>query len=167
MKTLLLIFLLSFLAWIGYRTVEKIQAKQNYIGYLKRAADANSIEMAKVELTKALTEIERQKLTSGYTSILWKTPDEDIVFWYNNLKVSLDELSELPNNSSALEKSNMLMKLRETLLDSDEDGDAVTYPDGIHLYPYNAIVAIWGTVSFLFFIIFFVIVGIREDWFNQ
>ena len=166
MKNLFILFLASLLFWGGYCVVNKIQAKQNYIGYLKRAADANSIEMAKKELSKAITEIERQGLTSGYTSVLWKTPDEDLGFWYDNLKTSLKELSELPVESSGLEKSNMLMKLRETLLDHNKDGDSVTYPKGVFLYPSNTIIAIWGSLSLILTVIFFLIAGIKYDWFG-
>ncbi len=42
-------------------------------------------------------------MTSGYTSILWQTPDEDIGFWYTNLKASQQELQNLQSNN-ALEK---------------------------------------------------------------
>lgn len=158
---------MSSLLWGGCRIVSEIKAKQNYLGYLKRAADANSVEMAKKELEKAVTEIERQGLTSGYTSILWKTPSEDVGFWYNNLKTSLQELQNLPVNSSPLEKSNMLIKLRETLLDGGKDGDSVTYPAGIQIYPNNGLFAFWGTISIILTVLFFLIAGAKNDWFDS
>lgn len=165
MKSLFILFLVAFLFWGGYRIVVDIHAKQGYIGYLKRAADANSIELAKTELTKAIAEIERRELTSGYTSILWRTPDEDLGFWYTNLKTSLKELLNLPETSSSLEKSNMLIKLRETLLDSTKEGDDVTYPDGISVFPNNGIIAIWGWGSIILAILFLILWGKREDFF--
>lgn len=117
MKTLLSILLiLASIGIFGTRISKKVVFEQNVKGYLKRAGDANTIELANVELTKALDYLEANNLTSGYTSILWKTPDEDIDFWYRNLKASQRELQTL-NSESPLERTNVLMKLRETLLD--------------------------------------------------
>ena len=49
--------------------------------------------------------LEEKNLTSGYTSALWKTPDEDIEFWYNNLKSAQLELSKVDSTTSTLEKN--------------------------------------------------------------
>jgi len=107
-------------------------------GYLKRAADANTVELAARELDKAIQYMERNELTKGVTSVLYYTPDEDIGWLYENLKKSANELADLPSNATPLEKSNMLMKLRETLLDHGDKGStSVTMPPGIHKYPYN------------------------------
>jgi hypothetical protein len=151
MKTIFWLFAISSLFFVGYRVFKSYEAEQNYVGYLKRAADANSVEVAKSELEKAIDGIEKERLTSGYTSILFKTPNEDIDFWYKNLLVSLRDLRDLPENSSPLEKSNMLMKLRETLLDDNK----VTCPQGISIYPNNTIVSIWGSLSIIIFIFLF------------
>ena len=106
--------------------------------YLKRAADANTINIAKVELKKAVDWIESKNLTSGYTSVLYNTPDEDLGFWYNNLKTSLNELENFNQVSATpTDKSNQLIKLRETLLDTTGDGTQITAPAGISRYPNN------------------------------
>ena len=60
--------------------------------YLKRAADANTVELAKANLAKALKYIENNNLTDGVVSVFLKQPKNDIGFWYSNLKSSLDEL---------------------------------------------------------------------------
>lgn len=125
--------------------IKSIQFNQACGGNLKRAADANSVEIAKQELKTALDYMEVNSLTSGYTSVLWKTPDEDIGFWYKNLKTAYNELDSLPENSSSLEKSNMLIKLRETLLDHGKT-DTITVPDGISRYPQNAF---WGVMMWI------------------
>ena len=163
---LLLLSFISLLLWGGYRIVASVHAEQDYIGYLKRAADANSVEMAKVELTRAVTELERQRLTNGYTSILYRTPSEDIGFWYTNLKTSLKELQDLPPNSSSLEKSNMLIKLRETLLDGGKDGENITCPDGISVYPLNTAIALWAIISLILGIISFCNLGYKKGLFK-
>ena len=122
-------------------------------GYLKRAADANSIELAEAELRKAIHYCEENGLTSGYTSIFYRTPNEDLGFWFTNLQSSLKELEDLPTNSTSLEKSNVLLKLRETLTDQNADGTRVTVPPGISRFAYNAGFTIWGWVSVLVLVI--------------
>ncbi|MEL6660196.1 MAG: hypothetical protein AAFY48_02670 [Bacteroidota bacterium] len=138
--TLSAILILISLTICGFRVAKKIQFKQNVSGYLKRAADANTIELAEQELTKAITYLEANNLTSGYTSVLWQTPDEDIDYWYRNLKASQLELQTL-ESESALEKTNVLIKLRETLVDVGES-TKVTVPDGLSVYPNNKLWAI-------------------------
>lgn len=136
--TVFLTSLLLTVAWASSRIVNHIQFKQDCGGYLIRAANANTISIATTELETAVTYLEKEGLTEGYTSILYKTPDEDIGFWYGNLKASLEELKAVPEDASQLERSNILMKLRETLLDSGESGDSLTVPDGIEIYPSNS-----------------------------
>lgn len=117
------------------RAYKTLHFKQQVTGYLKRASDANTIELAAEELGIALHYLEKHNLTEGYTSILWQTPDEDISFWYRNLVASKKEL-EASRQASALERTNVLLKLRETLID-DGEKMKVTVPPGISVYPHN------------------------------
>ncbi|MEK7566555.1 MAG: hypothetical protein AAB527_00245 [Patescibacteria group bacterium] len=153
------IFTLVFFTWGGARIVNNIQFDRNADGYLKRAADANTIELAKKNLAVAVKYLEENSLTSGYTSILWRTPDEDVGFWYDNLKASLKELEGVSSDATQLEKTNILMKLRETLLDQGQKGVHVTAPSGITVFPNNTFYVMWGAISFIlaayFFAIFF------------
>lgn len=121
----------------------------NCKGHLKRAADSNTVEMAKQELDVALSYLEKEGLTDGYTSVIYKTPDEDIGFWYSNLKAASEELGTIDSDATILEKSNALMKLRETLLDQGEKSETVTVPDGISRYPYNGILGTLMLISLL------------------
>jgi len=121
---------------------------------LKRASDANTVELAQQELDAAIKGIKERRLTSGYTSVLYNTPDEDLGFWYKNIKSASDELKQLPPESSQLEKTNVLMKLRETLLDSGEKGMSVTAPSGVSIYPNNVLYGALGTFGWLFFVVF-------------
>lgn len=136
---------LSFIAFLivcGYAVVDAVQFDRNCEGHLKRAADANSIEMAQAELQIAIDYIEAEDLDTGYTSIFYTTPDEDMGYWANNLREANNELKDMisADTSSNLEKSNMLIKLRETLLDhkGGDSGDQVTVPGGVSRYPNNA-----------------------------
>lgn len=144
-KTISLLLLIFSISVFGWRIKQKIVFKQNVTGYLKRAADANTIPLANQELTKVIDYLEANNLTSGYTSVLYQTPDEDISFWYNNLKASQKELQTL-NSTSALEKTNVLIKLRETLLDTGER-TKVTVPSGLSIYPNNKIGALLTTLA--------------------
>lgn len=123
-------------------TVKSIQFNQDCAGYLKQAADANTAAIALERVTKALDYIERNRLTEGYTSVLWTTEDENISFWYENIKACKAEL-EACLNSSQLEQTNVLMKVRESLM----DGEGLTIPAGISRYPNNLVWMIFGWIS--------------------
>ena len=149
-------FLIAAVATFGLRIQKGIQFKQNVSGYLERAANASTVALAHNELTRSLGYLEANGLTEGYTSIVYETPDEDIGFWYQNLKAAQQELAELPPSASALERTNVLLKLRETLL--DEGGKAnVIVPEGLSVYPNNLLwavliqVALWGSFGYLMY----------------
>lgn len=122
--------------------VKSISLKQNCTGYLKRAADASTVETASKQLDIAISYLEENNLTSGYTSVLWKTPDEDIEFWYNNLKSAQCELSKVDSATSTLEKTNLLMKLSESLTDNSDICDDLIVPIGLSRYPHNLLFGI-------------------------
>lgn len=145
----------------GIRISKGITFKQNVSGYLKRAADANTIALANEELTKVITYLEANNITDGYTSVLWQTPDEDVNFWYRNLKASQQELQNL-KSESALERTNVLIKLRETLLDSGKK-TRVTVPKGLAVYPNNLLWGILLLIAFSCFVIAFVILAVESD----
>jgi hypothetical protein len=140
-----LILLSIFL--FGFRISKSVVFKQNVTGYLKRAADANTIELAEIELSRVIRYLEEQELTTGNTSIFWDTPDNEIDFWYQNLKASQKELQNL-DSDSPLERTNVLMKLRETLVDTGEK-TSVTVPDGLSVYPNNGLWAFLMLAAFL------------------
>jgi len=122
--------------------------------YLKRAADANTVELAKNNLNRAVNYLEYCHLTNGVVSIFLKQPENDIGFWYSNLRASQDELNKVTTNTSQLEKANILMKLRETLTDNTKNGTAITCPQGISIYPRNKwyfyVLVIFGIYSIAF-----------------
>ena len=102
--------------------------------------------------------IEENGLTKGYTSILYRTPDEDIGFWHENLKASLEELRAVKGGATQLEKSNILIKLRETLLDHSSSGVSITVPSGVSVFPSNMAWMLWGGFSIIFAAIFWIVV---------
>jgi hypothetical protein len=147
MKILVAIFLIvCSLSVFVASIIKNVHLDQECTGYLKRASDANTVEAAEAELSKAINYLESNNLTTGHTSVLWKTPDEDIAFWYNNIKASQNELLKVDSASSMTERTNILMKLRETLIDNGAHGDHLTMPSGLSKYPNNAL---WGTAELM------------------
>lgn len=128
--------------------IKSIQFNQQCAGFLKQAADANTVELALERISIAIDYMEDNDLTDGYTSVLWKTEDENIGYWYRNVKACQGEL-EACLEASALEKSNVLMKVRESLADDGENGTKLTIPPGISRYPYNAIFGVLRIISAL------------------
>lgn len=157
MKALTPIFAIVWIVATIWFISMRINFNQNCLGYLRQASDANTIELAMDRLGKALEYIEEKGWTDGYTSIVWKTEDENVGFWYANLKASYKELANALD-ATQLEQTNVLMKLRETLTEQGEKGVHITYPSGLWKHPHNSTFAliIW-IVNILGF---FALVGI-------
>ena len=138
--------------------VKSVQFNQNCGGYLKQAADANTVELALDRVNKALEYIEAKGLTQGYTSVLWRTEDENMGYWYENIKACRSEL-EANLDASSLEKSNVLMKVRESLTDNGEKGTELTVPPGVSRYPNNLVYGILLWISLILFVAAFIQFG--------
>ena len=136
-------------AWMAARVCYTIQFDRKCAGHLKRAADANTIALAIAEMETALAYIDAHGLNTGYTSVAYTTPDEDIGYWSKNLHESLAKLRSISPDAPSLETSNVLLKLRETLLDHSQSGENVTAPPGISVYPNNVAFAFWGFLGLL------------------
>lgn len=141
------IFLLALIAPTAC-IVKSIRFDQQCAGYIKQAADANTVELALQRLQVAIDYAESHNLTSGYTSVLWKTEDENIGFWYQNLLMCQQELMGAQGGTQ-LEKSNILMKVRESLTDQGEKGTELKIPDGISRYPNNLFWGIFRLISYI------------------
>lgn len=142
-----------FLVWMVVRIFAGINFDRNCEGYLKRAADANTVDLAAENLEVAVKYAEQNGLTSGFTSVVYRTPDEDVGFWYKNLTASLEELRAVKPETSQLERTNVLMKLRESILDQGEH-TSVTTPSGISVFPNNGMYAFWGWISIILACVF-------------
>ena len=128
-----ILFLTPFVVW-GHSYIKTIEFDVNCGDYLKLAADANSIDVAEKHLAKAVTYLETHNLTSGYTKVFYYKPTNDIGMWYENLKTAHTQLQEMQATEyTELDQSNMLMKLRETILN---DNGTLTHPQGISMVPY-------------------------------
>lgn len=123
----IILFIAPCFVW-GHMIVKSLQFSADCTGYLKLAGDANNIDVAEKHLSTAIAYIENNGMTSGHTKIIRYYPTNDFGLWYENLKTAQTQLQEMQAREyTELEESNMLMKLRETLL--NEEG-SVTHPEG-------------------------------------
>lgn len=119
--------------------------------HLKRAADANSLEAAEKELAVVIAYAERNGLTEGHTTVLkflWKRPVDDVGFWYQNLKSAHAECQRaISDQVSQDQKSVILLKLRQTLMDhGSQGGEQVTVPPGVARHPNNVAWCVSGWI---------------------
>jgi hypothetical protein len=138
--------------------------QQGFAGYLSQASNANTVDIAKKSLVKAIHYLEKNKLTKGNTSIIYSTPDNDLEFFYKNLKASLSELQKA-DSKSQLEQTNVLIKLRETLTDNSKNGTVVTQPDSLYLYPYQFLSVLFALFGLLAVLLVLIIIKLIEEEF--
>ena len=129
----------------GVAIFKTIRMNVNCINYFEMAADANNVEIAEKHLTTGINYLETNNITQGSTGIIFHKPTNNIGFWYENLKSAQEQLIEMNQKEdlTELEESNALMKLRETLLDSE---GRVTHPSMISFVP--------GHISWFWWMIF-------------
>lgn len=145
--SLAIVFTLVFGAWGTVRIVKSYQFDNNCEVYIERAANASSVKLAKEELGKAIKYAEDNNLTEGIVSIFLKKPKNDLGYWYKNMKTAYEELDNLPEDATVMEKTNALMKLRESLVDTINGTTNVTHPEGISIYPNNVAYFLWAMIS--------------------
>ena len=170
--TLAIVFTALFLVWSGVRIVKAVRFDLDCAAYLKRAAAANTVEMARKELANAIDYAESNGLTEGTVSVFLKNPGNDIGFWYQNMKNGYAELGSLPDDATSLEKTNVLMKLRESIIGVDDSGGTkVIFPDGIEIYPNNVLYFWWamlsGVAAFALWFPYFIVVIRKTQEYNR
>ena len=133
MKTILIsLSIVLFVSCLGYGVYRAIVFDTQCRQYLSLAANANSIELAKTNLDKAIQYIEQNQLTSGNTAFFIKGPSTDLTSWYANLKACQKEVWTMDvKKGTVLEETNLLMKLRESLMSEG----LIIIPENIALHP--------------------------------
>ena len=137
---------------ISIPVINSVNFDWNCEEYIKRAADAASPEKCGEELDKAIQYAKEHGITTGNTGIIFKTPACDVGFWYDNLVGAREALKEVENTAevqpTSLERSNVLMRVREALLDNAKDGVSVTLPPSIGFYPHVLLftLMVWGGI---------------------
>jgi len=149
MKKLIVIFAAEAVFCIVYPifiTYREYQFNKNCEEWLKLSADANNIPIARARLDKAINYLEKNNITTGYTSLWFQTPDTSITEWYTNLKAAQENLKDFRLEATESDINNTLMKLRETLLDRGDHGDKVTLPPFIQYAPHNLLLFIISVI---------------------
>lgn len=126
---------LGFLAiWLVMAVFCEAKFSNECTDYIRRAALSPTVETAVTNLQTAIDYAEKHGLTSGYTSIFLKEGDEDIGFWYQNLKASREMLREAQNYEDLSERSVVLLKLNSSLM---RDDHRVVVPVGLSRFPHK------------------------------
>lgn len=153
-RGLAIFFTLVFLAWGGTRAVLDIVFERDIGSALKKAASADSVELAARNLGIALKKLEAKEDAAGFTSLFQGAADEDVGSWCNELEAALWELQAIKPKASRLERRNALLTLRGILLNNTEGIVHVMVPPGISVFPHNMLYATWGWSSFIFSVLF-------------
>lgn len=158
MRAISILMIVLFCITAAFLAVPPIMRNINLnvtcIGFLERAANANTTTLAEQQLEKALAEIERRGWTNGSSAVMFNHPQCDIGYWHENLTASLEELKSLPDTATGLEKSNMLMKLRETLYEQGEKSAHIILPPNINYYPNQVAWVVWWWIGSLLLVVF-------------
>jgi hypothetical protein len=144
-----IVLCLPFLLIVGGEIYQGEMFDINIGDHMQRAANANKIDLAKQEMQTVVTNMEKAGMTSGYTSVVYTSPDEDVGYWYQNMKEANTDLQSVDaDNITRLEESNVLMKLRESLTDSSDGKSSIAVPEGISRFPNNKPWAygFWGSL---------------------
>lgn len=135
--------------YYGWMIGKTITFSKNCSQHFELAANANSVEIAELQLTKGIDYLESHNLTKGDCKLfIANNPKNNITIWYTNLKIAQQQLQDMirDSNYTNLEESNVLMKLRETLY----DGERLVTPSGISFYPNRTLIetiafSIWAS----------------------
>lgn len=149
---LAIILILIPIVYYGGMIVRSVEFNRDCTSYLSLSANANSVEIAEERLTTAIDYLEENNLTSGDCKFFVSNrPENNIEYWYNNLKSAQTQLREIIINNSAteLEKSNVLLKLRETLLDND----IIVVPSDLCFYPNQTLIVSTAIIIWAIWII--------------
>lgn len=130
--------------------------------YLSRACNASTPELAAANLDQALAYMQAHDMTSGNTGVIWKQPANDVGYWYRNVLAVRDEVGTLSPSASPLERSNVLMKLRESLSDGGPRGQTLAAPSLIAWWPHNTAIVLWGWVAILLLAGSFITILIKD-----
>ena len=141
-----LLIAVPFLAWGIAITVKEIRFDQQCEGHLENAAHSSQIPQALSEMEIAMSYLKANGMTDGYTSVFYNTQDENVGFWYENLKSATDELrrESVNRNITPLEQSNVLLKLDNTIKTTR---GGIKMPSGISIFPHVGLYCLWGWIG--------------------
>lgn len=158
LDVLAILAIVSFIAALIAMSVCEVRYNINCGQYIERAAEAPTVEIAKRELGKAIEYAKANGLTSGNTSLFVEQPCNDIGYWFSSLTAAYDELT-IKEPTSSVAQTNLLMRLRETLV--------AETPTGIALHPNNTGYFWWTVLSVVTAVgLWLVPVLLPEEWYD-
>ena len=110
----------------------------NCLAYLQEVIETENVDVAKINLNKALKYVEEKNIINGdgRVLIIQSKSENDIGLWYNTLKKAQKELEELPYIASTSVKKRTLLRVKKLLTSNGK----LIFPVGIYYYPFNYIV---------------------------
>jgi hypothetical protein len=146
----------AFSVWVDF------QFSQNFSSHLDRAAHAPSIKVAHQELKQVEDYLVTNNLTTGNSSTFYDVNQNDLAYFYGNVKDSTAQLAELEKSgdSTSVNSSNELMRIEGTFKVKGEKGESLRTPESLSHAPNQRIWFWLGLLSFALFIVgcFFIFV---------
>ncbi len=140
MRLICFLSTLAFLFWAVTRGNLYNQFNEGCYMELKRAVSTSSRHEAYGFLEKAKLFLQKKKTTSGSTSIVFPTDDDDLGKWYNNITKAQEKII-----------SGNLLAAKKVIAERHPfKGHLVVHiPHGVSAYPNNLAFACWGVFSLL------------------
>lgn len=146
--SLVIIFGISLLSWMGVRTYKWLTFYNEVGCYVENMYAAPTLEEVSQNLQIAITAIEENGLTQGTVSIfpaIRRNEKRNMGTWYQNLKKSQAVLEQAKQMNLA-DQSAILDDQRTCIMQAEK---VFRYTQGISIYPYNGIFFWWATISFI------------------
>ncbi len=146
--SLVIIFGISLLSWMGVRTYKWLTFYNEVGRYVEDVYATPTLEEFSQNLQMAITSIEENGLTQGTVSIfprIRQNEKRNMGTWYQNLKKS-QAILEQAKQMSLADQSAILDDQRTCIMQAEK---VFRYTQGISIYPYNTIFFWWATISFI------------------
>jgi hypothetical protein len=145
-----IILAVPFFSWSITRIVKEKHFDDNCSYHISEALSADGIhtftdnDYAIKEIDTAITYLENNNLTSGYTTITDKVSREDLSIFYNDIKKRSEYFHDLKTkNIDDIEKYKMYATMRN--LHTRE----LDVPSGISIFPHNTFYCVWAYLSII------------------
>lgn len=139
-----LLLSVPFFSWSITRIVKSNHFDDNCNYHISEALKADgsisskSLDYSANEMRVALSYIESNNLTTGYTTISDRQQDEDLGLYYSGLKTKLAYIDGLKSKTpEELERYRLYVDMRNM------KPKELNYPAGISVFPHNTAYMIW------------------------
>lgn len=149
-KLLLVSILLSapFFSWAITRIIKKEIFDNNFTYHINQSMSGTDPSKSYEEFVSALLYLQSHNLTSGYTTIVIRSPSEDISIFYDGIFKKFQysqKLASLPPEE--------IKQYQEYVVNKNLATTQIKEPEGISIYPYNGIYFVWMLISILLLVL--------------